>query len=51
MRLLDEINTNQERQLAELPEFYADAPDDEDDEPAWGSDPFDILAFKESQDQ
>lgn len=47
-RLQDEIATNQEQQLLELQEFYADD-SGVDEEPAWGSDPFDILAYQESQ--
>ena len=44
--LQDEVPTNQDRQLQQLElsdEF------DEQDEPAWGSDPFDILARLEEE--
>lgn len=47
LRLQDEVATNQERQLQQLE--LSDEFDAEDDEPTWGSDPFDILAALEEE--
>lgn len=49
-KLIDEFATNQERQLAVLNADLSTADDlDQDDEPTWGSDPFDILAALEEE--
>lgn len=47
LRLQDEVATNQERQLQQLE--LSDECDAEDDEPTWGSDPFEILARLEEE--
>ena len=53
VRLIDEIPTKQDSHCLALNELGADVTSDDaedDEEIAWGSDPFDILAHKESLD-
>ena len=49
--LLDEVRTNQDRQLTflELPPVDHDSDDEEDSAPSWGADPFDVLAHIEDE--
>lgn len=50
--LIDEVATRQDQQVQALPEFYIelDSNDDDDEtEPGYGSDPFDIVAHREEQ--
>lgn len=45
----DEVNTIQDMQLKQLgPDFYNEC-DEQQIEPAFGADPFDILAHKQEQ--
>lgn len=50
-KLQDEVATAQDRALMLMEQdiWLSDTSSDEDDEPAWGADPFDILARLEEE--
>jgi len=50
-KLQDEVATAQDRALMLMEQdiWLSDTSSDEDDEPTWGSDPFDILAALEEE--
>jgi hypothetical protein len=48
--LIDEVPSSQDLQCQQLgAEYFNTEPDDEEDAPSYGADPFDILAHKQSQ--
>lgn len=50
LRLHDEPPTKQEQQCQQLgDDLYTTGDEDDADEPAYGADPFDILAYREEQ--